>query len=227
VPLTLHGHKDATTDPILVETWWRQYPDALIGVPTGARIGAWVLDPDLDPDKRLDGLEDLARLQGQFGLLPLTVEAKTPRGGRHFYFRWDAAQSITNRSGQLPASINVRGEGGYVIVAPSKREDGAGYTWTNPPELFTPVEAPYWLLKLIGTRAERTPPSSGVQTMPEVSDRLLRLGEVKKLVGLSTSTIERQYRKGAFPKPVKVTHWTNGWRASEIEAWIASRKHVA
>ncbi len=63
--------------------------------------------------------------------------------------------------------------------------------------------------------------------MPEVSDRLLRLGEIKKLVGLSTSTIERQYRKSDFPKPVKVTHRTNGWRVSEIEAWIASRKHVA
>ena len=28
-PLTEHGFKDATTDPVQIEAWWRQFPNAL------------------------------------------------------------------------------------------------------------------------------------------------------------------------------------------------------
>jgi hypothetical protein len=47
--------KDATTDPLQIDTWWRQFPNALIGVPTGEAIGMWVLDIDLDVEKGVDG----------------------------------------------------------------------------------------------------------------------------------------------------------------------------
>jgi len=30
-----HGLKDATTDPGAIKRWWRAYPDANIGIPTG------------------------------------------------------------------------------------------------------------------------------------------------------------------------------------------------
>ena len=50
--------------------------------------------------------------------------------------------------------IDVRGQGGYFIVAPSKREDGAAYGWENPPGLFDPVETPAWLWDLITARPE-------------------------------------------------------------------------
>src|SRR5690606_18016572 len=37
----------ATTDPAQIRSWWGQWPQAMIGVPTGAPIGAFVID--LDP----------------------------------------------------------------------------------------------------------------------------------------------------------------------------------
>ena len=44
-PYTKHGFKDATLNPSLIRHWWTQWPDALIGVPTGERFV--VVDVDL------------------------------------------------------------------------------------------------------------------------------------------------------------------------------------
>jgi hypothetical protein len=135
--------KDATTDPILIETWWLQFPNALIGVPTGEAIGVWVLDVDLDTEKGVDGAAALACLEAEHGPLPRTLESQTPRGGRHLLFKWAPARPITNRRGTLPDGIDVRGDGGYFIVPPSRREDGACYKWENPHAEL--AEAPAWL----------------------------------------------------------------------------------
>jgi hypothetical protein len=46
-----NGFKDATTDVAVIRSWWRRWPNALIGVPTGARFV--VLDVDLQhPEAR-------------------------------------------------------------------------------------------------------------------------------------------------------------------------------
>ena len=156
-PLTEHGFKDTTTDPVQIEAWWRQFPNALIACPTGEAIGAWVLDLDLDPEKGLDGPAELARLEAVHGRLPQTVEASTPRGGRHLLFRWDATHPVTNSSGRLPDGLDVRGTGGYFIVWPSRREDGAEWRWECPPGFFDIAEAPAWLYELIRAKPERKP----------------------------------------------------------------------
>jgi len=156
-PLTEHGFKDATTDPVQIEAWWRQFPNALIAIPTGEAIGAWVLDADFDPEKALDGPAELARLEAVHGRLSQTVEAVTPRGGRHLLFAWDPERPVTNSSGRLPDGLDVRGTGGYFIVWPSKREDGAEWRWETPPDLFEIAEAPPWLYGLIRGKPERKP----------------------------------------------------------------------
>src|SRR5688572_652952 len=53
--LAPHGFKDATTDRAQIEAWWRQRPDAMIGVPTGKATGVFVLDVDVDPEKSVNG----------------------------------------------------------------------------------------------------------------------------------------------------------------------------
>lgn len=61
---------------------------------------------------------------------------------------------------------------------------------------------------------------SGLQV---VSQRLLRLPEVRQLVGLSRATIYRLMRRGEFPAAVKLTDHAVAWRASDVLAWISSR----
>jgi putative DNA primase/helicase len=78
------GFKDATTDEAQIRAWWARYPDAVPGMPTGARVGVWVLDVDDKPGKT--GRETLARLVAAFGALPETVETITATGGSRLFF---------------------------------------------------------------------------------------------------------------------------------------------
>lgn len=126
----------------------------MLGVPTGPLFGHWVLDVDIDPEKGIDGSLGLAALEEQHGALPLTAKVRTPRGGRHIYFRYLEGFHLGNHSGRLPDGIDVRGDGGYVIVPPSVRRDGTAYEWVYP--LEATVAAPEWLLSIIRNRPQPT-----------------------------------------------------------------------
>ena len=54
-------------------------------------------------------------------------------------------------------------------------------------------------------------------------DRLLRREEVEARCGIARTTIYRLMRAGQFPEPLRVGPRAVRWRASEIEAWLASR----
>src|SRR5262245_12733127 len=60
--------------------------------------------------------------------------------------------------------------------------------------------------------------------MAHPTDRLLRLPEVKRLVGFSaTSTIYRLMALGEFPAPVKIGARAVAWPALAIAQWRAKR----
>ena len=46
-PLVEHGFRDASSDPAQVGAWWRRWPAANIGVPTGRASGFVVVDVDV------------------------------------------------------------------------------------------------------------------------------------------------------------------------------------
>lgn len=135
-PLTDHGLKDATTDPEKIRGWWTRWPDANIGFATGRYV---VLDVD-GPD----GEAALASLERQHGPLPETLTAKTGRG-RHVYFSANGSR-IRNSAGKLGEHLDVRGEGGYVILPPSMHMGGARYEWLTR---FKPAPLPAWAAALL------------------------------------------------------------------------------
>ncbi len=45
-PLISGGFKGATTNIPLVKRMWPRFPGAMVGIPTGEQLGAWVLDVD-------------------------------------------------------------------------------------------------------------------------------------------------------------------------------------
>lgn len=137
-PRTSNGFKDAATNPNVIERWWDRWPEANIGVPTGRAIGAWVLD--VDPGKR--GADSLAELESELGPLPDTLEQRTGSGGRHLFFAWVEGREVRNRQAVRPG-IDVRGEGGYIVVPPSIHPDtGRTYDWSmgdDDPIVFAPA----------------------------------------------------------------------------------------
>ena len=145
-PLTTNGFHDATTNEQQIREWWKERPNAMIGTPTGAASGRWVLDPDIDPAKGIDGPASLAEITAQYGSLPPTVTSMTPRGGTHSHFRWNGV-NIRNSDSKIGKGIDVRGEGGYAVLPPSVRSDGAAYRWVG--SVTELAEAPRWLINLV------------------------------------------------------------------------------
>ena len=156
-PYVAGGFKAATTDPNQVRAWWSKWPDALIGMPTGAASGTAVLDLDLRRDEAgnviTDGLALIQRVMEDNGWeMPDTVVVETPSGGYHVYFQHQAG--FTNSAGKIGDGIDTRGDGGYVIVPPSRLPDGRCYTTVSGPDV-TRADAPEWLA--IAFREHRFP----------------------------------------------------------------------
>lgn len=158
------GVKLASTDEATVRAWWKQWPNAMIGLPTGRAIGAFVVDVDAGEDKQTGEIFDAAALQMNLetaigGQLPPTRFATTPRGGVHLYFKMPVEDLIGNRTNLLGkgSRIDIRGEGGYVIAPPSVRKDGVAYAWGGDDLVATPPPALVDLVLRRGEFDERTP----------------------------------------------------------------------
>jgi putative DNA primase/helicase len=131
-PRTRNGAKDATTDAGQVHAWWAKTPHASIGIATGD--GLHVLDVDGDM-----GRETLRAVYGidLDALLATTPSATTGReGGHHFFFDAPSGPAMKSVAGRLGAKLDERGDGGYVVAAPSLHRSGARYTWQT--DLDTP-----------------------------------------------------------------------------------------
>jgi hypothetical protein len=109
---------------------WAARPSANVGIVTGPASGVWVLD--VDPVH--GGNEGLALLvETVLGVLPDTFTVSTGSGGTHYY--WSLSNvtfDLTNRRGQLPPGIDVRGRGGFVVAPPSVSGRGPYRILTDP-----------------------------------------------------------------------------------------------
>ena len=175
-PLVKGWQEKATTDRETIMRWWTQWPHALIGCPTGH--GFWVVD--LDMKKGQNGIEEFKELarrhQPGIGLMeqlfPNTTRVLTPTGGMHLWWLYPDGVHIPNSVRALGPGIDVRGEGGYVIV-PAR---GSGYEWA---EECPAAEAPSWLLDLV-VKVAKAGGGSGAEVEEiaegERYDRLFRIG---------------------------------------------------
>jgi prophage regulatory protein len=59
-----------------------------------------------------------------------------------------------------------------------------------------------------------------------IADRLLRLPELVRTIGVSRVTIYRFVSNGRLPPPVKLSARCIAWHASEITAWMAALQAV-
>jgi putative DNA primase/helicase len=154
-PLVKNGYKDATTDPVQITAWWTRWPEALIGVATGASRLA-VLDVDTKDPKKFgpDSLQAVGPPDEEINrsILDDTWIAHTSTVGWdgwigwHVYYHADPEDGcdIPSTSHTLGLGLDVRGNTGYVI-APSP---GSGYRWDelNNPATVPLAPAPAWLI---------------------------------------------------------------------------------
>jgi hypothetical protein len=125
----------ATQDSEQIRKWWGQWPDANIGGVTNQLLV-------LDVDKQNGGCEtfEFLRLVEDF---PETMTNNTQGGGQHLFYVLRAGEPLKNGTHTLGPGIDVKTDGGYVMM-PGSTIGGRSYTRANnAPIAF----APPWIVE--------------------------------------------------------------------------------
>jgi Bifunctional DNA primase/polymerase, N-terminal/Primase C terminal 1 (PriCT-1) len=185
-PRTLHGLKDASTDEATIRRWWTDWPMANIGVVTGALSGLVVLDVDT----RKQGEDSLADLEQSYSPLPETVMQITGNG-LHYLFAHPGSP-VKNGVAVLGAGLDIRGDGGYIIAAPSLHASGKRYCWEvlHEPDDTPLVPLPAWLGALLQTPARHDSPRADAPIPDgQRNETLFRLGCSMRAKGFPAEAI--------------------------------------
>jgi hypothetical protein len=145
-PLTPHGVKDASTSPSRVIEWWERWPEANVGIATGHASGLYGVDLDYDKG----GRESWEDLRDEHGPAPAELEQMTGNG-RHLFFACPEGRGYApSTSHKLGQGIDTRGDGSYVVAAPSVHRNGKTYAWDEgEPGETEPGPMPAWMIEAV------------------------------------------------------------------------------
>jgi len=121
-PRTANGLKDATKDPSMIRFWWNNaFQGSNVAVATGRISGFFAVDVDV----KHDGLAAWENFKDDhlFDDYETPVQ-ETPSGGKHIYYNMPAEGKVLTKTNVLANGIDIRGDGGYIVVTPS---DGYSY----------------------------------------------------------------------------------------------------
>lgn len=110
-----------------VTQWWTKWPNANIGIVTGAISRLVVVDIEKEKGKPIDGLTP-------------TLIARSGGEGWHYYYL-HPGKVIKSRTGFLKY-VDFKADGGYVVAPPSLHVSGERYSWIASPDDADLVEIP-------------------------------------------------------------------------------------
>lgn len=144
--LVPHGLKDATTNPEIIKKWFGQGQLSLpnIGVVTGTVSGIFSLD--------IDGPDGEVFIFGKE--IPRTPSFRTGRG-RQIIFKIPKGKTIRSKTG-LVSEIDIRAEGAYIVLPPSRHHTGKTYNWLISPTEVEPAPPPNWLLHMLNNKKNKS-----------------------------------------------------------------------
>ena len=209
----------ATQDPKTIRQWWKKWPDALVGMPTGRRSGKYAIDLDQYEDE--SGLQLLKYLPGEvddeFDLIQHT------KRGAHVIYSYDSERPLGNGTDVFHAGIDVRGEGGYILLAPSP-----GYTLDRDIKYSTPI--PAWLFDAVADATKRqdaTRDKKGGESVPpeQVIEALNLLDPADyRDYGSWTRIMMMCYHGSEASEDVKNAF--KDWSARDADAYTADTEEV-
>ena len=138
-PVTKSGLNDWTDNPGQIDVWWGQgehagkrgNPRYNIGMACGQVSGGIIaIDLDCHSDDA-NGLHFLRDWEVEHGKLPETWTQITGSGGKQLFYR--VGQDVRN-SANGEIGVDVRGNGGYVVLPPSLHPCGECYEWSISPD---------------------------------------------------------------------------------------------
>jgi hypothetical protein len=134
-PYLEHGFKDASRSIEQIAAWWKRWPDALIGVPTGTVSNIFAIDVDTR------GLEWYREHATELA----SGRVHKTRRGYHLLYKHPAG--LRNSSNALADGVDTRGDDGYIVWWPAH---GGEVTGDDIGEL------PAWAEQVLRARTQHT-----------------------------------------------------------------------
>lgn len=185
VPKLTNWTFEASNDPQKIKEWF-DGKTANIGVATGKKSGFWVLDVDGQ-----EGIQEYFNLVMESGEdAPNTICQKTGGGGYQYFFEYD--ERISKNSVRKLPHIDIRADGGQVLVPPSIHPNGTAYKW-EVREGVKLEKAPEWLIeKLIADKEHTKIDLREVKTIAEGgrNDTLFKIACRYRNDGLTQNELE-------------------------------------
>lgn len=173
-PFANLGVYQATNNPDHIHEWWQRWPQANIGLHCG---GSNILVLDADEHKNAYTGSGLTPAEQE------TPTSLTGSGGTHLLYAMPEGVRLGNATGKLPAGVDIRGWGGYIVLPPSLHPNGRRYAWElgyGPHEIsLLPLPLSLWEilhpLALTGKTVETTHPARIQQAVALVERVLMTL----------------------------------------------------
>lgn len=163
--LAPRGFYDATRDEEKIRFWFSSIKNLNIGMPTGKINGFSVLD--IDP--RNGGDDTIQELEKKNGKLKETLTQVTGGSGTHYLYKTNARLRSPGRG------VDVKNDGGYIIVEPSKHQCGGKYFFESEEFSLDQIsEAPEFLTEQKIITAHNNAASSSFGLLPQS-----RIAEIK------------------------------------------------
>lgn len=198
-----------------VAAWWHPWATRTRDADIALRTGDGIVVLDLDPRNGAD-----LSIVEQW---PETLTASTPSGGRHCFYSTD--EPLTSSTSALAPGLDVKAEGGYVVIPPAEGRD-----WVRRAPV---APLPAYLLRAV--KAARTTGANGEShhvarkepedvRFGEIHDQILR--EVGHLVGLGYDEASARDALHAYvaliPEPLDMDDTHDD--VDRCLAWVLSRE---
>jgi Bifunctional DNA primase/polymerase, N-terminal len=157
----------ATNGAAQLRVWFDQFPNCNWGAATGPCSGVFVLDIDGET-----GRDSLGSLANQGFTLPSTLTTETGNPlSHHLYFKYPGDETtLRNSASKLGPGLDIRAQGGYVVVPPSVHPSGKSYCFVDKYDEIQ--NAPNWLLELIAN-----PPVPHEEHLADIGPGCIPIGQ--------------------------------------------------
>jgi len=144
----IQAWQDAATDDLVQVAQWLAETNCGIGWAMGLQPnGKYLFCLDIDGDLGADSLGQLILEHGSTDTFTATCQQQTGSGGWHYIF--ESEFEVRNSASQFAPGIDIRGEGGQIVVGPTIHPNGQAYRWVKGPKRNPPQMAPAWVMEHI------------------------------------------------------------------------------
>lgn len=139
----------ASIEAEIISRWWRQWPEANIGIATGRGTGWDALDID-----GAVGARTLQQLEKRAGHLPEGPFQITGGGGWHRLFEYRPG---LKNAVEFAPGLDIRTDGGLIVVEPSLHVSGKEYLWepSHHPDDIPLPRMPGWMAEMVSLAGKK------------------------------------------------------------------------